>query len=69
MADDEHHHDDDVVDHLDVIGPQSRIYLAHLQLRNATFLQTPKLPPSRHSPMRPTLFSCLCPPFTPSSHY
>ena len=26
MEDDEHHHDDDVVDHLDVIGPWSRVF-------------------------------------------
>ena len=30
MEDDEYHHDDDVVDHLDVIGPHSRINLSHL---------------------------------------
>jgi hypothetical protein len=27
MEDDEHHHDDDVVDHLDVIGSSSHVFL------------------------------------------
>ena len=58
MEDDEHHHDDDVVDHLDVIGPQSRIHLIHLQLRNASLLQTHKSPPLQHSQIRQTLSSC-----------
>jgi hypothetical protein len=44
MEDDEHHHDDDVVDHLDVIGPHSRIDLSHLNSVTLPFNR----PASRH---------------------